>query len=585
MKRKLKELIGELTELQIVEPQGGIVNREEHAKQGDRVEQEGAAKQGDRVERRAGALELEVSGLVYDSRQVALGCVFFCIPGFCQDGHVFAEEAVKKGASVLVTQQEVSLSSDCADKAVILRTADVRHALAVMSAAWFGHPARALVTIGITGTKGKTTTAYMIYSILKEAGIKAGLIGTVEVRIGQRRLPAHNTTPESYLVQKLFRQMADEGCSCVVMEVSSQGLMLGRVDGFIFDYGIFTNLEPDHIGPKEHQSFAEYRACKARLFRRCRHGIVNADDANLAEILKGHTCTVETFALEHPADWKGGEIRCITEGKRLSVAFTAVCHHDREPELPPPEESTGRLSEASPSAGRLPVTIGIPGRFNVSNALAAIALCRRLSAGGALEPDGEEKSDAFSHPQSLLRGQIRDSQIRNALQTLHVRGRMEAVEVEGDYLLLIDYAHNAMSLKEMLVTIREYQPGRIVCMFGCGGNRSRLRRFEMGEVAARYADLTVITSDNPRYEKPSAIMEDIRTGVYTAGGTCVMIEDRREAVRYCFKRAQAKDVIVLAGKGHESYQEIEGKRIPMDDREIVQEILTAQSQESGGSPA
>lgn len=470
-----------------------------------------------------GSEDLAVSGLAYDTKQVTAGCIFFCIRGFSTDGHAFAAEAVKKGAVALVTDRD--LTEKAGDDVTVIRVKDSRRALARMSAAWFGYPARELITIGITGTKGKTTTAYMIHAILTEAGIKTGLMGTIEIIDGEGACPTGNTTPESYVVQETFRRMADQGCRCVVMEVSSQGLMLGRVEGIFFDYGIFTNLEPDHIGPKEHEDFAAYCACKAKLFRQCRHGILNADDPHLQKILKGHCCTVETFGIQKEAGWMGRQIRCEQKEGRLTVSF---------------------LAEKKGEAG-FEAMIGIPGRFNVSNALAAIAVCRKFFVSG--------------------------ERIQAALADLRVRGRMEPVKVPGDYALFVDYAHNAMSLEGMLTTIRDYHPKRLICMFGCGGNRSKIRRYEMGEVSARLSDLTVITTDNPRDEDPLAIMEDIRTGVNRAKGAYVMIEDRREAIRYCLSQARQGDVIVLAGKGHENYQEIQGKKYPMEERELVREAL------------
>ncbi len=487
-----------------------------------------------------GTEELAVEGLAYDSRQECRGTVFFCISGFTCDGHIFAREALEKGAAALVVEKEELLPEEGVDGITVLKVENARYALALMSAAWFGHPAKELITIGITGTKGKTTTAYMVHEILKEAGVLSGLIGTIEMKIGEEVIPAKHTTPESYVVQKTLRTMADKGCRVAVMEVSSQGLMLSRTEGFTFDYGIFMNLEPDHIGPKEHKSFQEYLECKAKLFQRCRQGILNADDPHLEEILISHTCRVETFGTQGKGDWQGSRISYEKEQGKLSVSF--VAEH--------------RTVEGGSHEGteRFPVTIGIPGGFHVSNALAAIAACRRLS---------------LEYPTFF----VRETHIQSALAGLRVRGRMEPVQVPGAYAVFIDYAHNAMSLKGMLRTVRAYHPRRLICMFGCGGNRSKLRRYQMGEVSAALADLTVITTDNPRFEEPRAIMEDIQTGAAKAKGEYVMIEDRKEAIRYCLGQARPGDVIVLAGKGHESYQEIQGVKYPMDERKLVEEIL------------
>ncbi len=494
-----------------------------------------------------GTVDVDVAGLVYDSRQAHEGCVFFCISGFTIDGHTFAEEAQKKGAAALIVEKEALTEEALSKNVTVVKVENARRALALMSAAWFGHPARELITIGITGTKGKTTTAYMVQSILKEAGILTGLIGTIEIKIGEEAVPTENTTPESYVIQQKLREMVNRGCRCVVMEVSSQGLLLCRTEGFTFDYGIFTNLEPDHIGPKEHKSFQEYLECKAMLFRRCRQGILNADDPHLKEILKSHTCRVATFGIQGKGAWQGSHISYEKEQGKLSVSFVA--------------EHRISMDNAQGVKERFSVTVGIPGGFHVLNALAAMAVCVQISL----------ENPAFT---------VNKEHIQSALAKIRVRGRMEPVQVPGAYAVFIDYAHNAMSLEGMLRTVRAYRPKRLICMFGCGGNRSKIRRYQMGETSAKLADLTVITTDNPRFEEPWAIMEDIQMGVAKAKGGCVMIEDRKAAVRYCLKEAKAGDVIVLAGKGHESYQEIRGVKYPMDERKLVEEALLELSRES-----
>lgn len=471
-----------------------------------------------------GTAEIKIEALSYDSRNVSKDSVFVCIRGAVRDGHDYAVNVVNKGAVALIVEHEVKVP----EHVTVIRVKDTRSALSCMSAAYFGYPAERLVTIGVTGTKGKTTTVYMIQAMLEQAGLRTGLIGTIETVIGKTRIPSSNTTPESYLIQKYFREMADAGIRYVVMEVSSQGLMLHRVGGFTFDYGIFTNLEPDHIGPNEHASFEEYVRCKGLLFRQCRHGIVNIDDSHVKEVLEGHTCSVESYGLGENAGLRAENIRLLEKPGTLGV----VC------------DMCGSVS--------LPVEIALPGTFSVYNALAATSLGIRLG----VEPDT----------------------IREVLSRIKVKGRAELVPVQEHFTLMIDYAHNAMSLESLLTTLREYQPKRLICMFGCGGNRSRLRRYEMGEVASRLADLTVITSDNPRDEEPEAIMEDIYRGVKRADGDYVMIKDRREAIRYCIARAEEGDIIVLAGKGHEDYQEIHGKKYHMDERELVQEVLQEEKQ-------
>lgn len=462
---------------------------------------------------------IEVSGIVYDSRKVSEGDLFVCISGAVSDGHDFAMDAVAKGALVLVVEKPVEVPGNV----IVIKTEDSRIALAKLSAAYFGHPAEELTTIGITGTKGKTTATYMMRSILEASGIKTGLIGTIETIIGSETIPSSNTTPESYVIQETFRKMVQAGCKCVVMEVSSQGLMLHRTDGFTFDYGIFTNLAPDHIGPAEHKDLADYIYCKSLLFRQCKHGIFNADDSHLEEILKGHTCDVETYGFAENADIRASSVHLFEKQGTLGVRY----HMDGIMEMD--------------------VEIDIPGKFSVYNSMTAISICRHFG--------------------------VSNETILKSLSQVRVKGRVELIDVSPKFTVMIDYAHNAMSLQSLLETLREYNPARLVCLFGCGGNRSRERRFEMGEVSSKLADLTIVTSDNPRNEEPEAIIEDIVTGVKKADGKHVTITERPAAIRYAIENAKEGDVIVLAGKGHEDYQEIKGKKYHMDERELVADVV------------
>lgn len=466
-----------------------------------------------------GDLDGTVTDIIYDSRKVQKDCLFVCIKGSAADGHQFAAEAAEQGASVLVVSEDVSVSADTA----VIKVKDTRYALALLSAAYFDYPAETLKVIGITGTKGKTTTTYMVKSILEGAGYQTGLIGTIETIIGDESIPSANTTPESYLVQRYLRKMADMGCDCCVMEVSSQGLMMHRTAGFLFEIGIFTNIEPDHIGPNEHESFADYLFCKSLLFQQCKLGILNADDAHYKDILKNHTCQVETYGFSKEADLYAEDMQLVHKPGYLGVSYHV----------------SGKLD--------FDVEIDVPGRFSVYNSLAAIAICRHFD--------------------------VEINIMKKALKQAKTKGRIEMIKVSDEFTLMIDYAHNAMSLKSLLSTLREYEPGRLVCLFGCGGNRARSRRFEMGEVSGEMADLTIITSDNPRYEEPQAIIDDIKTGIHKTKGKYIEIIDRKEAIRYAIEHGQPKDVIVLAGKGHEDYQEIKGKKYPMDERNLIAEIL------------
>ncbi len=468
-----------------------------------------------------GSTDREVTNVVYDSRKISEGCLFICIEGANFDGHEFAKEVVAEGAKVLVVSKEVE---GVADRDVtLIRVENTRYAMAFISAAYFGNPAEKLKIIGITGTKGKTTTTYLVKSILENAGYKVGLVGTIEVIIGETHIHAQNTTPESYLLQEYFAKMVEAGLDTVVMEVSSQALMLHRTQGFMFDYGIFTNLEPDHIGPNEHSSFEDYMACKGLLFKQCKVGIVNGDDSHWEQVIEGHTCDVESFGMGEQCMLRAENLSLIHKPGELGVAFQVVGLMDFEVEVP------------------------TPGTFSVYNALTAIAICRHFN--------------------------VSEENIKKALLSAKVKGRIEMVKVSDDFTLLIDYAHNAMALESLLTTLKAYHPNRLVCLFGCGGNRAKSRRFEMGEVSGRLADLTIITSDNPRFEEPQDIINDIKTGMEKTDGKYVEICDRKEAIAYAIANGQTGDIIVLAGKGHEDYQEIKGVKYSMDERDLIRDIL------------
>ena len=468
-----------------------------------------------------GSVQREVTEVVYDSRKISSSYLIMCMEGANFDGHSFAPEAAEKGAGALLVSKKVE---GLAHKDVsVLLVEDTRYAMAFISAAYFGHPADRLKVIGVTGTKGKTTTTYLIKSILESAGFKVGLVGTIETVIGDEHIHADNTTPESYLLQQYFSRMVEAGLDAVVMEVSSQALMLHRTQGFVFDYGVFTNLEPDHIGPNEHSSFEDYLGCKRLLFRQCKTGIVNADDAHWESIVKGHTCILEKYGMREDCMLRAQRLELVQKPGELGVSFWVKGLMDFQVEVP------------------------TPGRFSVYNALAAIAVCRHF--------------------------EVSEDNIRKALLNARVKGRIEMVKVSDQFTLLIDYAHNAMALESLLTTLREYEPHRLVCLFGCGGNRSRQRRFEMGEVSGRLADLTIITSDNPRFEDPQAIIDDIKTGISGTHGKYVEICDRKEAIAYAIAHGEPGDIIVLAGKGHEDYQEIRGVKYPMDERKLIADIL------------
>lgn len=466
-----------------------------------------------------GTTDVDITTVAYDSRRVERGSLFICIKGAVADGHRFAEAAVNKGASALVVEDDVTVP----ENVTVIRVEDSRYALACIAAEYFGNPADKLKVIGITGTKGKTTTTYLVKSILDSAGHKCGLVGTIETIIGDKVIKASNTTPESYVLQDYFKQMVDCGCDCVVMEVSSQGLMLHRTAGFTFEIGIFTNIEPDHIGPHEHKDFNDYLHCKSLLFKQCRHGIVNIDDKHADYIINNASCDIVTYGFSEKADFRAANTKLVSGKGYLGIDY----------------DLQGKEN--------MRVEIDLPGKFSVYNSLTAIAICSYFG--------------------------IDSNTICDALKDAKVKGRIEMIKVSDDFTLMIDYAHNAMSLESLLTTLREYNPTRLVCLFGCGGDRSRDRRFSMGEVSGKLADLSVITSDNPRTEEPLAIIDDILVGIKKTTGKYTVIPDRRKAIEWVIHNGQPGDIIVLAGKGHEDYQEINGVKHHLDEREVIAQVL------------
>ncbi len=463
--------------------------------------------------------DIDICDLIYDSRLVKPGCAFVCLRGANSDGHRFAAMAAEKGAAVIIAEEPVAV-----DVPVIL-TENTRLALAYLSAKFFGNPAdRDIKVIGITGTKGKTTTAFMMRSILEAAGHKTGVIGTIGVAYGDKVIQTANTTPENYQVQKYLREMADAGCEYCVMEVSSIGLKDHRVAGFTFDLGLFTNFSEDHIGGVEHKDMEEYLYCKSLLFKMCKTGIINTDDASWQGIVKDHTCEIVTYGCNPGVDMMAYGDELVTEPGFLGVRFSV----------------SGKANYTA--------DVAIPGKFNVYNALCAATAAYVLG--------------------------VPEEAVRAGLKSVKVKGRVEPVPVPGDFTLLIDYAHNAVSMESILTTLRAYEPKRLICMFGAGGNRPKVRRYEMGESSGRLADLSVITADNSRFENVMDIIEDIKVGMHRTDGEYIVIPDRREAIRWCLENAGTGDIVVLAGKGHEDYQEIEGVKYPFDERVVIKELLS-----------
>ena len=474
--------------------------------------------QGIEIEETTADLTMEIRGVSYDSRRTVPGDLFVAMTGFATDGHTFVGKAEEAGAACVLCQRPVETALP------FVRVKDSRRALAVLSANWFGHPAEQMQIIAVTGTNGKTTTTYLLKDILEqEAGATVGLIGTNQNMIGAQVIPTERTTPESFEVQRLFRQMADGGCTHVVMEVSSHALYLDRVYGVPFSVGIFTNLTQDHLD--FHKTMEAYCDAKAILFRNCAVGVCNRDDPWMERLTAQATCRLFTYG-EHPeADLRAENIELAAD----HIAFDAVT-----------------------DSRRARVQVGIPGGFMVYNTLGV------LGAALALGIPLEKSADALG-------------------RSAHVKGRVEVVPTPGkDYTVLIDYAHSPDALENVLTAVRGFAKGRVVAVFGCGGDRDRTKRPKMGAVAARLADFSVVTSDNPRTEDPAAIIAEILPGMAGAEDRYTVVENRVEAIGWAMDHARKDDVIVLCGKGHETYQEINHIKHHLDEREVVAAHLAAE---------
>lgn len=458
--------------------------------------------------------DTEITHVCVDSRATQKGSLFVAVPGNRCDGGHYARQAVDRGAVCVVCQSELPPDLPW------VKVRDARLALSQLACRWYGHPSRQLTMLGVTGTNGKTTVTYLLRHILQRTGMKTGLIGTVQNIVGEQTLPAQRTTPDALQIQQLLSAMTKNGCSHAVMEVSSHALDQHRAEGIDFAVGIFTNLTEDHLD--YHGTMGCYCDAKAKLFQMSRMGICNADDPWTERLLAGASCPSVYYGIHNPAEVWAEDIFLHSR----SVDFT-VC--------------TART--------RTPVHLGVPGRFSVYNALGAIAACGELG--------------------------IPPEECAAALATFPgVAGRMEVVPTPGKpYTLLIDYAHTPDALENVLKTVRGFAQNRVIAVFGCGGDREREKRPLMGHIAGKLADLTIITSDNPRTEEPMAIIRDILPGIAGAEDKYIVEPDRRGAIALAMGRAAAGDVIVLCGKGHETYQEIGDKTIPMDEREIVRSLL------------
>ena len=470
-----------------------------------------------------GNLEIEIEGLESNSKNVKKGYLFVAIKGFSTDGHQYVESAIENGATAIMIEEGCDLKNlKIPEDITVIMTKNTREGLAITASNFYGNPSRKFKLIGVTGTKGKTTTTFMIKEILEKAGKKVGLVGTIATYINGKKIKdSDRTTPESLELQQLFSQMVEAGVEAVVMEVSSQSLKLHRVDGCEFDIVVFTNFSEDHISPKEHPDMEDYFQSKLKLFKMCKTGIVNTDDlygAKIPDLFPDNNIT--TYGIDNYANVLAKDITITNSYVDFKVKIT-----DRNER----------------------VKTGIPGRFSVYNSLAAICVAQKF----AISPEV----------------------IKEALLEVRVPGRSELVNNKLELPIMIDYAHSPESLQNILQAVKSYTRGKVISVFGCGGDRDSGKRPIMGEISGRIADFTFITSDNPRTEDPEKIVEQIEEGMKKTKGNYKVVVDRVEAIKQAIQMATKRDIIVLAGKGHEPYQEINGVKHPFDERIIVNELI------------
>lgn len=471
-----------------------------------------------------GNLDLDITNLENDSRKIKQGGLFIAIKGFETDGHQYIKQAIKNGATVIMASEDCdkSILKEVMKEVTIVVAPNTRLASAICACNFYGDPSTKLKLIGVTGTKGKTTTTYMMKSILEKQGIKTGLIGTIATYIGDKKLcDSDRTTPDSIKLQSILAQMVEEGCEVAVMEVSSQSLKLDRVAGCEFYTGVFTNFANDHISEKEHPNVEDYFSCKAKLFTMCKKAFANADDLQTTKLIKtAKDCEFTTYGMDN---------FCNVLAKDITVTNSCV-------------DFKVKISDKNER-----VKVGIPGRFSVYNALAAICVCQKLGCSAEA--------------------------IKAALENVRVPGRSELVDNKKELTIMIDYAHTPESLENILKAVKSYTKGEVISVFGCGGDRDSSKRPLMGEVSGNIAHYTIITSDNPRTEKPESIVEEIEQGIKKTNGKYICITDRIEAIRHAINKARKSDIIVLAGKGHEPYQEINGVKYDFDERKIVNDLV------------
>lgn len=469
-----------------------------------------------------GKIDIDIKDIYYDSRTIKKDIAFICLVGIDTDGHDYIEEAIKNGSNCIIVCKDITIDADV----TIIKIKDTRTELSILSANFFDNPADKLIKIAITGTKGKTSTSWMIKSILEQNGDKVGLIGTIGTLIDGTIHSHKNTTPESYQIQKFMRQMVDSNTKYLVMETSSQALKVGRINNIIFDYALFTNLSLDHVGPREHPTYEDYINSKALLFKQSKIGILNKDDQEFHKMIKQATSQNYTYGQnESNLDLNISNIKALNTSSFLGTAF-----------------------QVTTAKEKITFKVSAPGEFSAYNAASAILLCQLLN--------------------------IDNQTIQKGLENFKALGRCEIFNINNKFKVIIDFAHNKISMESIIQTIKNYKPNRVITIFGCGGGRSFDRRYELGVISGKLADLSIITTDNPRNDDIDKINNDIKQGVISQHGNYLIIKDREEAITYALKHAQENDIILLLGKGHENYQEIKGIKYNFNEKEIINNFIT-----------
>ena len=467
-----------------------------------------------------GDMNGEITGFCQDNRKVQAGDLFVCIAGARFDTHNCIDDIVARGAKLIIVERQVKAP----EGVCVVLVADTRKAVPLLAAAYYNYPAEKLITVGITGSKGKTTTTHMLADILRAAGYQTATIGTNGAIIGEDIYELNNTTPDPQEVQMYLSMMVKAGCTHAVIEVSSQGMKQHRVDGILFDYGVFTNIsEGDHIGPNEHKDFEEYLTCKAMLIEHSKLGFVNKDDKHIDAFMKKISKPVRFFGYDQAADYIASDVeKTFTNGNPgISFHVNGKCQAD--------------------------IVVNLPGDFNVMNALAAVSVAHAIG--------------------------VEEEAMNKALGHLNIKGRIDMVYRSDKFSVCVDFAHNGYSTRNLLEALREYRPKRLVCVFGADGNRSKSRRYEMGEASGRLADLSIITAGHNRWEKFEDILTDIHVGLDKTPGSYIVIPKRQEAIRYAIEHAEEGDLITIIGLGHETYQEENGVKYPHSDTEFVRQVI------------